>query len=132
MNIIEVMRLPVGTKIRSNLFDEQILKICEYDGVKVLQFVNSFRKVLLDSEATEAEYEIVEEAKHKKKRLVKCKNGEIQNFWFKGDKNPCNCGSNLFHEQLIDNKVIGVCNNCHTHLYDFGYVKDDIKEFKLI
>lgn len=28
MNIIEVMKLPVGTKIKSNVCDEKVLKVC--------------------------------------------------------------------------------------------------------
>ena len=59
MDIIEVMRLPVGTEIRSNICDGKILKVCEQDGVKVLKFVGDFRRVFLDDDVTEAIYEIV-------------------------------------------------------------------------
>ncbi|MBC6695269.1 hypothetical protein H9L25_00560 [Terrisporobacter mayombei] len=60
MNIIEVMRLSVGTKIKSNVCDGKILKICEQDGVKVLKFDGDFRRIFLDNDITEAEYEIEE------------------------------------------------------------------------
>lgn len=60
MNIIEVMRLPIGTKIKSTVCDGKILEICEQDGVKVLKFKGDFRRIFLDDDITEAEYEIVD------------------------------------------------------------------------
>ena len=59
MNIIEVMKLPVGTKIKSNVCDGKVLKVCEQDEVKVLKFDGDFRRIFLDSDITEAEYEII-------------------------------------------------------------------------
>lgn len=59
MNIIEVMRLPIGTKIISDVCDGKILKICEQDGVKVLKFDGDFRRIFLDNDITEAEYEVL-------------------------------------------------------------------------
>lgn len=59
MNIMEIMELPIGTKIKSNVCDGKILKICEQDGVKVLKFDNDFRRIFLDSDITQANYEIV-------------------------------------------------------------------------
>lgn len=59
MNIIEIMRLPIGTKIKSSVCDGKVLKVCEQDGCKVLKFDGDFRRVFLDSDVTEAEYEIV-------------------------------------------------------------------------
>ena len=58
MNIIEVMKLPVGTKIKSDVCDGKVLEIHDYDGVKCLKFENDFRRIFLDSDVTEAEYEI--------------------------------------------------------------------------
>lgn len=59
MNIIEVMKLPVGTKIKSNVCDGKILKVCEQDGVKVLKVEGDFRRIFLDNDITEAEYNII-------------------------------------------------------------------------
>lgn len=59
MNIIEVMRLPIGTKLKSNVCDGKILKVCEQDGVKVLKFDKDFRRIFLDNDITEANYELV-------------------------------------------------------------------------
>lgn len=59
MNIIEVMRLPIGTKLKSNVCDGRILKVCEQDGVKVLKFDKDFRRIFLDNDITEANYELV-------------------------------------------------------------------------
>lgn len=59
MNIIDVMKLPAGTKIKSNICNEKTLKICEQDGVKVLKFDGDFRRIFLDNDITEATYEII-------------------------------------------------------------------------
>lgn len=59
MNIIEVMKLPVGTKIKSTICNGKVLKICEQDGVKVLKFDGDFRRIFLDNDITEAKYEII-------------------------------------------------------------------------
>ena len=64
-------------------------------------------------------------------RKVRYKNGEWQDFWFKEDRNPCNCGSNVFHEELSeDNKVFGVCNSCGRDIYKFNYSLQEIKEME--
>lgn len=57
MNIIEVMRLPVGTKLKTSINKKLTLEVCEQDGVKVLKCDRDFRRIFLDSEITEAEYE---------------------------------------------------------------------------
>ena len=59
MNIIEVMRLPIGTKIQTDVCEGKIIKVCEQDGVKVLKFDGDFRRMFLDDDITEAEYEII-------------------------------------------------------------------------
>lgn len=59
MNIIEVMRLPVGTKIVSTVCDGKVLKVCEQDSVKVLKIDGDCRRILLDNDITEATYTIV-------------------------------------------------------------------------
>lgn len=59
MNIIEVMRLPVGTKIVSTVCDGKVLKVCEQDGVKVLKIDGDCRRIFLDNDITEATYTIV-------------------------------------------------------------------------
>lgn len=59
MNIIDVMKLPIGTKIKSSVCDGKTLKICEQDGVKVLKVDGDFRRIFLDNDITEAEYEVV-------------------------------------------------------------------------
>lgn len=59
MNIIEVMRLPVGTKVISSVCDGKVLKVCEQDGVKVLKFDGDFRRIFLDNDITEATYKVI-------------------------------------------------------------------------
>lgn len=59
MNIIEVMRLSEGTKSKISINKKLILVICEQDGVKVLKCDGDFRRIFLDSEITEAEYEVI-------------------------------------------------------------------------
>lgn len=58
MNIIEVMRLLIGTKLKSSI-NKKIINVCEQDGVKVLKFEDDFRRLFLDNDITEASYEIV-------------------------------------------------------------------------
>lgn len=59
MNIIDVMKLPVGTKIKSDVCDGKVLVIHDYGGTKFLKFENDFRRIFLDNDITEAEYEII-------------------------------------------------------------------------
>lgn len=61
MNIIEVLRLPIGTKVimKSNKVTSPILKVMSYDEVKWLKFEKGSR-VHLDSEITEMEFEFYE------------------------------------------------------------------------
>ena len=42
----------------------------------------------------------------------------VESFWIKGVKNPCGCGSNVYHYELDGEKVIGVCNSCNTDIYE--------------
>lgn len=57
LNIIEVMRLPVGTKIKTDINKEITLIVVEWDdGRKYLTLEDDFRKVFLDSEITESKF----------------------------------------------------------------------------
>ena len=60
------------------------------------------------------------------KRKVKLKDGEINSFWYKGDRNPCGCGSNLFHEVYDGEHLYGVCNACNRDIYEFEFEQDYI------
>lgn len=51
-------------------------------------------------------------------RKIKLKDGKIENFWIKGTRNPCNCGSNLFHKTDTGSKIICVCNACGKDIYE--------------
>jgi hypothetical protein len=53
------------------------------------------------------------------KRKTKLKDGEIQSFYIKGEKNPCGCGSNCFHKQDDGEKIYGVCNACKQDIYEY-------------
>ena len=61
MNKIEVMKLPVGSKVKSSVCDGKVLEIREYDGTKFLKFENDFRRIFLDADITDAKFEIVNE-----------------------------------------------------------------------
>lgn len=52
-----------------------------------------------------------------RKRKVKLKDGQIQSFYIKGEKNPCNCGCNYFHKQNDNTTTYGVCNSCGKDIY---------------
>ena len=64
------------------------------------------------------------------KRKVKLKDGEIESFWYKGEMNPCHCGSNLFHEEYDGNNLYGVCNACNRDLYIFRFDEEYINNSK--
>jgi hypothetical protein len=61
------------------------------------------------------------------KRKVKLKDGEVESFWYKENKNPCGCGSNVFHKELEGIRLFGVCNACDEDLYEFSYEEDYIE-----
>ena len=44
--------------------------------------------------------------------------GEIQSFMVKGQRNPCGCGSNIYHQQSDGVKTFGVCNACNRDIYE--------------
>jgi len=54
-------------------------------------------------------------------RKIKLKDGEIEGFWIKGERNPCGCGSNCFHEEYDGKILYGVCNACKSDIYEFKY-----------
>lgn len=57
MNIIEVMKLEVGTRLKCSVTDK-IIKIIERDNAKFLVFEGDFRRLFLDNDVTEAIFEI--------------------------------------------------------------------------
>jgi len=60
-NVIEVMRLPVGTKIKTDINENITLEICKRDdGRKYLTLEDDFRRVFLDSEITESKFWVQE------------------------------------------------------------------------
>ena len=54
------------------------------------------------------------------KRTIKLLDGEIESFIIKGQRNPCGCGSNLFHLQNDDENTYGVCNGCKVDIYKYN------------
>lgn len=39
-------------------------------------------------------------------------------YFLHNEFNPCNCGSNLFHFELENNNILGVCNLCKSDIYE--------------
>lgn len=65
------------------------------------------------------------------KRKIRYRNGEWQDCWVKGQRNPCGCGSNVFHEELTSTgKVYGVCNVCGQDIYELDYTKEEIEQME--
>lgn len=62
------------------------------------------------------------------KRKIKLLDGEIQSFWFKSERNPCGCGSNLFHEEFNGKTLYGVCNACDSDIYELKFDADYIEK----
>lgn len=54
--------------------------------------------------------------------------GNLENYWVRGEKNPCGCGSNLFHYQYDGDTIVCVCNSCKAEIYT---IKDEYKEEEL-
>lgn len=46
-------------------------------------------------------------------------------YWVKGQKNPCNCGSNVFHQEYDGKTIYGVCNACNTDIYEIQSDTDE-------
>ena len=55
---------------------------------------------------------------------------KVHNYWIEGKRNPCGCGSNLFHYEYDGINVSGICNACGVKLYEMKeeYVEDLLKE----
>lgn len=51
--------------------------------------------------------------------------GNLQNYWVRGEKNPCGCGSNLFHYEYDGKDILCICNSCKAEIYT---VKDECKD----
>lgn len=64
-------------------------------------------------------------------RVVKLKNGEIQSFWIKEERNPCGCGSNCFQKQNDETTTYGVCNSCGLDIYEYKE-KEEFEEYKKV
>jgi len=60
-------------------------------------------------------------------RKIKLKDGEIESFWYKGEKNPCKCGSNLFHKEYEGKHLYGVCNACDRDVYELEFKEEYVK-----
>ena len=63
------------------------------------------------------------------KRKIKLLDGEIESFWIKSERNPCGCGSNVFH--IVDDglHIIGVCNSCSLDIYEYKE-REEFNEWK--
>ena len=64
-------------------------------------------------------------------RTIKLKDGKVEAFIVKGERNPCGCGSNVFHKEKDHdtNIVYGVCNACEKDIYEYED-NSDFEEWK--
>jgi len=53
------------------------------------------------------------------RKLLLDKNGEVEGFFIKGERNPCGCGSNVFHKEYNGKTLFGVCNACERDIYEY-------------
>ena len=64
-------------------------------------------------------------------RKILCYKGtkDVWTFFISGQRNPCGCGSNCYHEEYDGEKVIGVCNACNQDIYEMKpeCAKDELK-----
>lgn len=60
LNIIEVMRLPIGTKLKIDIYEDIVLEIIEKeDGRKYLTLEDDFRRFFVDSVLTECKFSVI-------------------------------------------------------------------------
>lgn len=59
LNIMEVMRLPIGTKIKTSINENIVLILIEEKKKKYLTIEGYFGKVFVDSDLTESEFWVV-------------------------------------------------------------------------
>ena len=54
------------------------------------------------------------------KRKILCNKGtkNTWTFYIPQQRNPCDCGSNCFHEEYDGENVICVCNACNRDIYE--------------
>ncbi len=59
---------------------------------------------------------------------------ELWQFFIENQKNPCGCGSNMFHYEYDDSKIYGVCNACGEKIYTVAepFVKEYLEMGKWI
>lgn len=57
------------------------------------------------------------------KRKIELIKGKIKNYWINGEKNPCGCGSHVYHCETDGHILYGVCNACYTDIY---YIEGNI------
>jgi hypothetical protein len=62
-------------------------------------------------------------------RKIKLSKGEIESFFIKGQRNPCNCGSNCFHKENDELITLGVCNACGEDIYEYEE-REEFDEWK--
>ena len=51
-------------------------------------------------------------------------------YWVEGEKNPCGCGSNVYHLEYDGKKIYGVCNACNADIYEYKdeYIEEKLKQ----
>lgn len=60
-------------------------------------------------------------------KFIKLTDNEIESFFIKGQRNPCGCGSNLYHQVYNGEHLYGVCNACKRYIYEIEYDEEYIK-----
>jgi len=63
------------------------------------------------------------------KRIPVKRDGKVVTFMVPGERNPCGCGSNCFHQQYdVDEDITyGVCNACRIDIYTYKKSADPTK-----
>ncbi len=59
-----------------------------------------------------------------RRKIQYCEDNEtIHSYYVPHERNPCGCGSNLYHLQYDGKNIYGVCNACKEDLYIYN---DDV------
>lgn len=73
------------------------------------------RKELLDKQLLRGKWEVNKPLR----RILLLPDGDLHEFIYKGQTNPCGCGANVYHKERDGEGVYGVCNVCGKDIYSY-------------
>ena len=55
---------------------------------------------------------------------------KVHSYWIEGKRNPCECGSNVFHYEYDGINIFAKCNSCNKTIYEIKkeYIEECLSE----